>query len=119
MAFGSFGRWTPLLGAAASTALIALAAPSALAQSSPLSRSFSNSTSPLGGATTQPPALRYYGQSYSLYYDKPPAGGVDPGPAYAPSLRYDPYYGPHYLERFERGQRFGPLAPRHGHFNDR
>jgi hypothetical protein len=50
-----------------------------------------------------------------LNYDKPPPGGA--GQAYRPSLHFDPYYGYDYQERFERGQRFGPLAPHR--FNDR
>jgi hypothetical protein len=103
--------------AAAVLALVALASPPASAQSSPLSRSFN--TAPLSGGTTQPPSLWYYGPSYSLYYDRPPAGAVGTGPAYRPSLRYDPYYGPDYLHRVERGQRFGPLSPWPQRFHDR
>jgi hypothetical protein len=104
-------RWRDL-AAAALFALAALWAPGAAAQSSPLSRSFS--TPSLGGST-QVPSLWYYGPSYSLNYDKPPPGGA--GQAYRPSLHFDPYYGYDYQERFERGQRFGPLAPHR--FNDR
>jgi hypothetical protein len=102
MSFRSFAAAIALI---ASTVLIA---PPASAQSSPLSRSFN--TAPLsGGMTTQPPSLWYYGQSYSLYYDRPPPGAA--GRSYQPSLQYDPYYGPDYLDRVERGQRFGPVSP--------
>ena len=99
-------RWTT-----AALALLVPAAPPASAQSSPLSRSFEASTAPLSGRSTQPNALWYYGQSYSHYYDRPPAGITDTGPSYRPSLRSDPYYGKDYIDRVERGQRFGPLAP--------
>jgi hypothetical protein len=92
---------TPILAAA-------FAAPQTAAQSSPLSRSFGSSTSPLGGST-QAPSLWYYGQSYSLYYDKPPAGSAGAGPSYQPSLRNDPYYGTDYVDRYDRGERFGPV----------
>jgi len=95
----------------------ALAAPEASAQSSPLSRSFNSA--PLSGGPSQPSSLWYYGPSYSLYYDRPPPGAVGTGPAYRPSLQYDPYYGPDYLDRVERGQRFGPLSPWPHRFNDR
>lgn len=111
MAFRSLAFLAALL------ALAALSTPEAPAQSSPLSRSFSTST-PLGATTTQPPSLWYYGQSYSLYYDRPPAGAAGTGPVYRPSLQYDPYYGPDYLDRIERGQRFGPLPPWHERFNE-
>ena len=77
----------------------------AAAQSSPLSRSFG--TAPTIGGSTQVPSLWYYGPSYSLRYDRPPPGGA--GPGYRPSLRSDPFYGPDYLDRVERGQRFGPI----------
>lgn len=82
----------------------AFAAANAAAQSSPLSRSFETG-SPLGGST-RVPSLWYYGPSYSLGYDRAPPGAGQP---YRPSLRNDPYYGPDYLDRQERGQRFGPL----------
>lgn len=75
----------------------------AAAQSSPLSRSFEAGT-PLGGARV--PSLWYYGPSYSLGYDRPPPGAGQP---YRPSLRSDPYYGPDYGDRVDRGQRFGPV----------
>jgi hypothetical protein len=102
------------LAAAALLALAALWAADAAAQSSPLSRSFS--TPSLGGST-QVPSLWYYGPSYSLNYDKAPPGGA--GPTYRASLHFDPYYGPDYQERLERGHRFGPLAPWPHRFNDR
>jgi len=92
----------------------AFAASEAAAQSSPLSRSFG--ASPLAGRSHQAPALWYYGPSYSLGYDRPPAGAGQP---YRPSLRNDPFYGPDYGDRFERGQRFGPLAPWHERVNGR
>jgi hypothetical protein len=82
----------------------AFAASNAAAQSSLLSRSF-ESGSPLGGSA-RVPSLWYYGPSYSLGYDRPPPGAGQP---YRPSLRNDPYYGRDYLDRLERGQRFGPL----------
>lgn len=111
MTFRSYGMATLLL------ALAALAAPGAAAQSSPLSRSF-NST-PLSGGPSQPSSLWYYGPSYSLYYDRPAPGSVGTGPTYRPSLQYDPYYGPDYLDRAERGQRFGPLSPWPHRLNER
>lgn len=73
--------------------------------SSPLSQSFTRS--PLAGGPTQAPSLWYYGPSYSLYYDRPPAGAARTGPVYQPSPFADPYYGYDYLERSERGHRFG------------
>lgn len=98
----------------AAAAAAAIAAADAAAQSSPLSRSFG--ASPLIGGGAQAPALWYYGPSYSLGYDRPPAGAGQP---YRPSLRDDPFYGPDFVDRFERGQRFGPLAPWHERFNGR
>jgi len=95
---------TPLFAAAISVTA-ALASANASAQSSPLSRSFS-APPPMGGSV-QVPSLWYYGPSYSLRYDRPPPGGA--GPSYRPSLRSDPFYGPDYLDRVERGQRFGPI----------
>ena len=83
----------------------AFGAADALAQSSPLSRGFG--TAPLIDGTAQAPSLWYYGPSYSLRYDRPPTGGA--GPGYRPSLRFDPYYGSDYVDRLERGQRFGPI----------
>jgi hypothetical protein len=73
--------------------------------SSPLSQSFNRS--PLSGnsGSTQAPSLWYYGPSYSLYYDRPPPGGT--GPIYRPSHHYDPFYGPDYFDRYERGHLFG------------
>jgi hypothetical protein len=85
-------------------AVSAAFAATAAAQSSPLSRSFEAGT-PLGGGT-QVPSLWYYGPSYSLRYDRRPPGAGQP---YRPSLRNDPYYGPDYVDRLERGQRFGPI----------
>jgi hypothetical protein len=94
--------------AAAAILAAGFAAAQAAAQSSPLSRNFGSSTAPLGGAG-QAPSLWHYGQSYSLYYDKPPAGNAGTGPSYQPSLRNDPYYGPDYVDRYDRGERFGPV----------
>lgn len=84
--------------------MAAAAASEAGAQSSPISQSFG--ASPLAGRSHQAPALWYYGPSYSLGYDRPPAGAGQP---YRPSLRDDPFYGPDYVDRYERGQRFGPF----------
>jgi hypothetical protein len=86
------------------TIAAAFAAADAAAQSSPLSRGF-EAGPPLGGST-QVPSLWYYGPSYSLRYDRRPPGAGQP---YRPSLRNDPYYGPDYVDRLERGQRFGPI----------
>lgn len=94
--------------AAAILAGAALAISPAAAQdrySSPLSQSFARP--PLGGTTAQAPSLWYYGQSYSLYYDRPPAGSAGTGYTYQPSPLFDPYYGYDFLERSERGHRFG------------
>ena len=91
--------------------IAAFAAADAAAQSSPLSRSFG--PAPLIGGSREAPSLWYYGPSYSLRYDRPPPGGA--GQIYRPSLRNDPFYGPDYVDRLERGQRFGPTpewAPR-------
>jgi hypothetical protein len=82
----------------------AFAAADAAAQSSPLSRSFE--AGPPFGGSAQVPSLWYYGPSYSLRYDRRPRGAGQP---YRPSLRSDPYYGPDYVDRLERGQRFGPV----------
>ncbi len=93
--------------AAAFLALAVFAAAPAPAQdlySTPLSRGFA--APPLRGSV-QAPALWYYGPSYSLYYDRPPAGATSTGPAYRPSHRTDPFYGRDFLERSERGERFG------------
>ena len=95
-------------GLSAALAALALAAAPAIAQdrgSSPLSRSFTQS-SPLSANTggVQPPSLWYYGPSYSLYYDRPPPGGT--GHVYRPSHHYDPFYGYDYLDRYERGHLF-------------
>jgi hypothetical protein len=89
-------------------AIAPLAISPAIAQeraSSPLSQSFTRS--PLVGGPTQAPSLWYYGPSYSLYYDRPPAGAAGTGPVYQPSPFADPYYGYDFLERSERGHRFG------------
>ncbi|HEY7608844.1 MAG TPA: hypothetical protein VIF14_06395 [Alphaproteobacteria bacterium] len=59
------------------------------------------------GSAAQTPSLWYYGPSYSLRYDRLPAGAPHPGQPYRPSLRSDPFYGSDYLERSERGHRFG------------
>jgi len=92
------------VGRAAAALSLLLAAPAVAAEpaSSPLSRSFSSA--PLGGSA-QAPALWYYGPSYSLYYDQPRGAGT--GPVYRPSHQFDPFYGRDFLERSERGQRFG------------
>ncbi len=89
---------------AVAIAILAFTPANAAAQASPLSRGF-ESGSPLGGST-RVPSLWYYGPSYSLGYDRPPQGAGQP---YRPSLRNDPYYGQDYLDRLERGRRFGPL----------
>ena len=90
---------------AAATALAATAAFAAAdsaAQNSPLSREFEAAT-PLGG-NAPVKSLWYYGPSYGLRYDRAPPGAGQP---YRPSLRDDPYYGPEWADRMERGQRFG------------
>ena len=69
-------------------------------------RSLGFGTSPLGGPS-QPRSLWYYGPSYSLRYDRPPSGTANPDPPYQPSLQSDPFYGSDYLDRSERGHRFG------------
>ena len=101
------------IGAIAIPLLVAFGAP-ALAQSSPLSRGF-GAGAPFGGRA-QVPSLYYYGPSYSHGYDRPPPGA---GQRYRPSLRNDPYYGRDYVDRLERGQRFGAFPPWYERFNDR
>lgn len=93
----------------------AFTAADAAAQSSPLSRSFG--TAPMIGGSTHVPSLWYYGPTYSLRYDRPPPGGA--GPGYRPSLRNDPFYGPDYVDRLERGQRFGPVPEWPHRLNER
>ena len=93
--------------------VVALKVP-AFAQSSPLSRGFATG-SPFGGRT-QVQSLYYYGPSYSRGYDRPPA---DVGQPYPPSLREDPFYGPDYIDRLDRGQRFIPFRPWYERFKDR
>ena len=79
------------------------AAHTAAAQNSPLSRGFEPGP-PLGGSAPVT-SLWYYGPSYSVRYDRAPPVAGQP---YRPSLRDDPFYGPDYAERLERGRRFGP-----------
>jgi hypothetical protein len=90
--------------ALAITVTVACAAPDAAAQPSPLSRVLEGG-SPFGDGV-QVRSLWYYGPSYSLRYDRPPTGAGQP---YRPSLRNDPYFGPDYADRLERGRRFGPV----------
>ena len=88
-------------------AVLAVAsAATALAAELSAPRSLGFGTGPLGGPS-QPPSLWYYGPSYSLRYDRPPSGTANPGPPYQPSLQSDPFYGSDYLDRSERGHRFG------------
>ncbi|MFO0989336.1 MAG: hypothetical protein U1F37_18575 [Alphaproteobacteria bacterium] len=81
----------------------AAAAHTAAAQNSPLSRGFA--PGPAFGGSAPVTSLWYYGPSYGVRYDRAPPGAGQP---YRPSLRDDPFYGPDYAERLERGWRFGP-----------